>query len=411
MVSLVRVERSVELSQPPDAVWPLVADTDFLDRGVGNPAIRYRFEPVGDGSVRTWGQGRFYGMLQEWEEKPFEWTRPYGYEVERVFPKGLVTGYRFGATLTAVAGGTRISYWGTFAPRSALLAPIVRLLAGRPVVRHADVLARFSAQHPSATSPLALGSVAIDRPALTEARRRVEPLLTDLQRGILDRLVFDIEMLDDRLLRAMRPFTWAEERKFPRIPALDVFLHATGAGLLEMEWALLCPHCRGMPSTVASPAQLPETGDCPACAVQFKVDPDDSVEARFTVSPRIRPTEGKVYCRGGPMNSPFLWAQVRVPVGGERTLFGSLPAGRYQMKIGGRTFSLSVHEGAGDLAVDLPPGREAPPERLGAKGALRFRNRGMVEVAASIEDATWEEGAATVALVSKLPGYREHLAG
>src|SRR5215471_5695443 len=71
------------LRSSPDALWPLVTDTNRFNRDVGVPHV----ERVGDSlaSGRStdskgpgWQRLRLvrFGVPIEWEEEPFEWTRP-----------------------------------------------------------------------------------------------------------------------------------------------------------------------------------------------------------------------------------------------------------------------------------------------------------------------------------------------
>jgi hypothetical protein len=47
---------------------------------------------------------------------------------------------------------------------------------------------------------------------------------------------------EEKLFR-MNPVAFAAERGVAEGEAIDLFLHATRAGLLVMEWQLLCPGC------------------------------------------------------------------------------------------------------------------------------------------------------------------------
>jgi len=107
-----------ELRSSPEALWPLVADTNRFNRDTGLP-------PVHKCSVSSNARRclRFLklGMVVEWEEEPFEWVRPHRFGVVRRYVKGPVAQMRVLAELQPrPAGGSRLVYrvWAT--PRNLL---------------------------------------------------------------------------------------------------------------------------------------------------------------------------------------------------------------------------------------------------------------------------------------------------
>ena len=104
---------------PPSRVWPLVSDTDRVDRLAGLPSATYVHggEPGRDHvmSVRQ----TFYGMMSmAYVEDPYEWIEDDRYSVERRFEKGPVTRFRYGVRLHPESiVGRRCWMWPT--PRRA----------------------------------------------------------------------------------------------------------------------------------------------------------------------------------------------------------------------------------------------------------------------------------------------------
>lgn len=92
---------------------------------------------------------------------------------------------------------------------------------------------------------------------------------------------------DDELFR-INPILFAEKRNVAREEAIDLFLHAAKAGLVDISWSLICPTC-GL--AVDSFAMLSTVGNecgCNVCHVTVKVDLDTCVLVSFTVSRRVR---------------------------------------------------------------------------------------------------------------------------
>jgi hypothetical protein len=99
------------LRSSPDALWPLVADTNRFDRDVGLPPVERLPRPGADDRksghrVRT----RFGGIRIEWDEKPFEWVRPQQFEVVREYLSGPLKNLRVLVKLMpGTAGGTQLA--------------------------------------------------------------------------------------------------------------------------------------------------------------------------------------------------------------------------------------------------------------------------------------------------------------
>src|ERR1043166_8981949 len=154
---LVLIERTVRVPVPPDRLWPLVSDTDRINQAVGLPAVAYRQVEDAQGIRRLIGANRLYGIPLEWEEKPYEWIRPVWHEVERIFPRGLITAYRFGLRLVPHQDGSDVTVYGRFAPRFALARPIVRLIGGDQVRRYARWIERHAVAGPAPRRPMMIG--------------------------------------------------------------------------------------------------------------------------------------------------------------------------------------------------------------------------------------------------------------
>src|SRR5207244_3813345 len=86
-----------DLEASPRQLWPLVSNTDRLNRAVGLPPIQFRAEaePEKDSeaaglkpAVRRFGQFRRMGLGVAWQEHPFEWVEGRRLGVLREFSAG-----------------------------------------------------------------------------------------------------------------------------------------------------------------------------------------------------------------------------------------------------------------------------------------------------------------------------------
>ena len=71
----------------PERLWPIVADTDRLNRVLGLPDMRY--QPLaGESEVGRLKVRARQLALVAFEEEPFEWVENESYRVRRHFPSG-----------------------------------------------------------------------------------------------------------------------------------------------------------------------------------------------------------------------------------------------------------------------------------------------------------------------------------
>ncbi len=377
------LETTLALPVPPERLWPFLSDTEAVNRAVGLPSVTYRVEPLPDGGTRTWASARLYGIPLEWEEKPFEWMEGQRYEVERIFTRGPIDRIRAGVRFAADGTGTRVAIYGDFTARQAWLVPFVRILGGRQIAKMAALFTRVAQMPVKEAVSLPEGPIRVDRDAIEAIRSSLAGSLSEAERRILNRLADDLLSLPDSKVLCIRPFAWADPRGFAHVPTLTTFLHATKAGLLDMDWTIICPHCRGKTAAVSKLAELPAEGECPTCRVRFAVEFDRAVEARFSVAPMVRRATAGIFCRGGPMNTPFIKAQYRIPPGGACEVAAASLAGRTHLRTTGPLETTPV-----------------------APGKTRFENRTGREIVLSVEEAD-EPGAATAALVSTLPAFQD----
>ena len=97
-----------------------------------------------------------------------------------------------------------------------------------------------------------------------------------------------IEEAGDEALFRTSPLRYAEASGLEEREAIDLFLHATRAGILDFSWGVLCPGCMGFMTTTGGFRELSRTRYCSLCRVKVPVSVDDSIEVAFTVSPAVR---------------------------------------------------------------------------------------------------------------------------
>src|SRR5213078_5403865 len=120
----------------------------------------------------------------------------------------------------------------------------------------------------------------------------------------------------------------ARQWKKSRRDVLELCLHATRAGILDLQWNLICPMCRGG-GAADSLSDVSSRVHCDGCNIDFKVNFEQSVELTFRPNPSIREAEREIFCIGGPQVMPHIMAQQLLPAGQSRSVNVTLEPGRY----------------------------------------------------------------------------------
>jgi class 3 adenylate cyclase len=86
----------------------------------------------------------------------------------------------------------------------------------------------------------------------------------------------------------VNPFAFARHRGIADGEAIDLFLHATRAGLFQMHWDLLCPQSGMVLDSFSTLGSVKTHFECGLCVVEGDTHLDDFIEVTFTVAPPLR---------------------------------------------------------------------------------------------------------------------------
>jgi len=103
----------------------------------------------------------------------------------------------------------------------------------------------------------------------------------------IDRFARFIETAPEEALFRTSPLHFAMDEGVPENEAVDLFLRATHAGILEFTWGVLCPGCASFLTTPAALRSIQRTRDCQMCRVTVQRE-DDNMEVAFSVAPSVR---------------------------------------------------------------------------------------------------------------------------
>jgi hypothetical protein len=138
---------------------------------------------------------------------------------------------------------------------------------------------------PIATSPAARAVVVDDvlerRLAALEAARSWSP-------RAVSRLEARIRGGDDTDLFRINPIAYAAGADLSEAEAIDLFLHATKAGLFDMDWSVVCAGCGSANQSARRLEQVDPHVACDVCQITSDADLDAFIQVGFTVTPAIR---------------------------------------------------------------------------------------------------------------------------
>ncbi len=410
-MSLVVVERHLDLVAERAALWCAVGDTERMNRAIGLGKLE--LTPKSDaGAARFMVRTISAGFPIEYEERPFEWIENERFSVRRVLHSGLLKSMEHEFKLEPRAeGGTRLHVRITIEPRYGVLAPIVRLQVSR-------MLDRIEAEFRNVDRDIQAGkgvcfrvsSTPSDVALLARARNALLAALSADRHPLATRLADFVESGSDADVSRIRPLDLAEQWSVDGRELLAVCLAAVVNGLLELRWDLVCPSCRNANARQASLHELAAGGHCQLCDLSYEIELDRAVEATFLPASALRTPEPGPFCIGGPMRTPHVVAQTILAPNGSVTMTAPERPGRYRLFVrGGATAALEVKAETGeDGARFHAAGDTIEPKSVTVKpGApLTVTQSDPDERHVKLERLEWASRAATAHLVSTIPEFR-----
>jgi class 3 adenylate cyclase len=403
-----------ELGSSPEALWPLVADTNRFNRDTSTPPIQQRATPR-QNARRQLRMVRL-GVPLEMEEEPFEWVRPYRYGVRRKFSSGPVGEMRILAQMSPnQTGGTHLIYEVWARPRNLLgliaIPAQVGILSARSF---AATVFRYDRLAGS-------GQPLVSLPAKVEfapgGRERLKVIRDNLlaegaQPPIVDQMMRFVETADSLALGRIRPYQLADTWGFDRRAVLEHFLVATRCGLFELQWDVLCPLCRGAKASPPTLGELQSQVHCEVCNIDFDVNFDRSVELTFHINPSVREGEKSEFCIAGPQTTPHVAVQQLMAAGEERVVQPTLEPGRYRLRalaLRGGEFIQVTPDGAVDvtLRASIIDGWPEGELQISPTPTLRLKNATDVEQLLILERMVWSDQAVLAAEVTVMQVFRD----
>ena len=416
-----------DLESSPEQLWPLVADTNRFNRDTGVPAIENLSNPgAGLRNARRRLRLSAFGVPVEWEEQPFEWVRPARFGVVRRYSKGPMEELRVLAELIPQEKrrradesadeqlpGTKLIYQVWAKPKNLLGLIAIPIQIGLLSARN---FARTFREYDQRVKQGGFTQAFLSRAELVPGGRARLLTLSEKMAAqgsdteLIALLVDYIENADEIALSRMRPYELARQWDKPKRAVLETCLCATRAGILDLQWNLICPMCRGGGASTTL-KEISSQVHCQGCNIDFTVNFEQSVELTFRPNPSIRIADKEIFCVGGPQVTPHIAAQQLLSPRSSRSIDLKLIAGRYRlrtMSLAGWQHLLATDSGESVATLSATADGWANEElEIGTNASLKFDNATDEEQLFILERTAWSDDAATAAEVTALQVFRD----
>lgn len=400
-----------DLASSPEALWPLVSDTNRFNRDTGLPPMQLL------GIQNRVKQVKFKIPLINviWDEEPFEWTYPYRFGILRRYRTGPLQEMRVDCRLERRDAGTHLVYEVWVKARNLLGDIAIPIGIGMySAKKFGDAFKLYDrlASNPNPTLAITTGRN-LSPSGHTRYRLLRERLsLQGADQGTLDRLYEYFQRADDLSIQRLRPYALADGWNLPRRTVLETFLYATREGILDMYWDLLCPECRGVAEDHKRLGDVHSHSHCNTCQINFDVNFDQNVEVIFRPNSSIRRVDASIeFCVGSPQRQPHIVFSLVVPPHEQLPFNTILEAGRYRLTAssmeGSQTLTASND---GPAIMDFHAdklGWSSDFLKIGLTPNIRLFNDSDFTQTFQMERIIWSDQAATAADVTTLQVFRD----
>ena len=417
MPSVVHTEITCEVPFPPRDVWPLMSKTDWINRVVGLPPIRYEIRPLPEGGSDVTARAKFFGVELRWKEIPFEWMEEEFYWVQRIFERGPIKEGKMGIDFGGSSEGkTRVRIFSDFTPRSGFGAWMIRRVLGPKTNRGMEEIVQHVADYLRGQRTVKLPKLSkkpVSETALEASLKKLKQMTTEEELASnLERLLREAPDVE---LTHIRPVALARQWGRDRWEVVRLFLQATRCGLLNFSWEVLCPNCRSTREPRAtSLSKVSRNAHCEVCQIKFDAEFDKSVELKFSVNPNVRPCDTQTFCLAGPGGKPHIHSQLRVSPGQSR--LWKLPRSNQPFRLRSAQVKEPLVLARADVAAFGAGMRiqcltdrfevQADPD-ADAKNPLRFENPNAFTTQVVLERVEWSEDILTASQVTNWQEFRD----
>lgn len=409
--SKLHLEKSFQVDMPISDLWESVTNTERVNRGVGMAPAQ--FTPIDIGRK---SESRMFGISMVVKERPFEWVKDQFFQVERLLDDTPIAKFDGGSRLYPVGQQTQVTLYSDVQPRNPfgwLVALLTFHLRATPRQKRLyETIAQNYQQHSDEPFPLP-GKPEVNEKRLTQALAKLPTNAGSPE--LVRRFINHLRSAHDDDVVKMRPYALADHWGVPRPEVVRLFLHATRAGLLDMEWNVLCPNCRVTKGNFARLSELSKMAHCDTCHIDFGLNFDEYVELRFTVNQQIREAIVSSFCIAGPFMTRHVLVQLRLQPGQRRQFALPLAPGQYRLRTRPENGRLNIKATALYSNDERPTEVVFRPEGVSIEeveidsqfGSFAVTNETPNDLLLILEQGAWGQQGLSAAEVTALQDFRD----
>ena len=408
------------LPATPSALWPYVSDTNRFNKDAGVPFVE-ELHGTYEGGRRL--RLKRYGVRVEWDEEPFEWVQPRSFSVVRRYTSGPVAEMRVNTELLPDGDdGCLLRYTVDAAARNTLGYAAIPFEIGvvsarrfERVFRKYAELARNEQRELPEYAKHRIEFLPSRAPLAPGGEARLQSIRMQLERqfpsDLLDPFIDVVTRADATSVARIRPYVLADMWQVSRRHVVDLALHATRAGLLDLQWDVLCPMCRGPKQSSGQLAGISQPVHCESCNVDFYANFEQSVELTFTPNAAVRHVEVYPFCIGGPQITPHIVVQQIVKPFTTRLFDVDFAPGRYRLRApgipGSKLFSVQQDGVARAHLIAEADGWPSEESVVATHTRAALTNNTDTKRVLIVERLAWSDQALTAAEVIALQEFRD----
>lgn len=305
-----------DVSVTREEIWPYIIDTSSFNKRIGLPKFQYV-----ESNGKLVGKTKQAGFLLEWEEVPWEWEYLKELGNARIYKKGFAHYIRT-KIITEPLGESRSKiyvYLGII-PRNFFTKKILNLALPKLKESFQNGFLQIEEEIKRGKPKLNL-SPTKQKLFMPEAQwvhpEKLEKQIPNLvQKGISKETitkVFDwIKASPDNDLDRIRIKQISRNLDIDPDEVLFLFLHGCRLGIFTLSWDIVCPHCRGVRTSLIKLGDMPASDQCEVCEIDFDTTGVNSIEVTFHMHPSVRIVEKQLYCAAEPATKQHILLTKRV---------------------------------------------------------------------------------------------------
>nr|WP_244934794.1 adenylate/guanylate cyclase domain-containing protein [Leptospira jelokensis] len=318
-----------DLSITREEVWPYLIDTSSFNKRIGLPRFQYT-----EKNGKLIGKTKQAGFQLEWEEVPWEWEYLKEIGNARIYKRGFAKYIRL-KIIAEPLGESRCKiyvYLGAI-PRNFFTKKILEIALPRLKDSFQKGFKEIEEEIKQRKPKLQTLS-GKDNSFFPEAQwihqekldKQIQILVEKgIQKETIEKVFSWIKQSPDNDLDRIRIKFVSRHLNLNPDEVLFLFLHGCRLGIFTLSWDIVCPHCRGVRTSLTKLGDMPSKDQCDVCEIDFDTTGVNSIEVTFHIHPSVRIVEKQMYCAAEPATKQHILLTKRV--GGRKSFSSNLLIG------------------------------------------------------------------------------------